>query len=258
MVQFFARNRAGMPPPPLTTPLPPTTGGTGTAGTQNATVPGALQGLTPTGGTVATRQSQRPRMNLLGRTGNAQAQAQTPAVLPDIATAMGQAHGAHGQVAARVDGEASANAALNKRQQSIQDLQQRGTAAAAAAVAEAPRRQAELTSAQAQAQQTAAALPHLQTEVNRHEGLLNAARAQVPVLDAAVHAARNDPAPRKGEDEPEQRRARAAARAGALRQIRRRRHSPPLRGPGPRHPPARNGSRRRRRTGTTPTRPFSS
>ncbi|WP_377155119.1 hypothetical protein ACFJIX_23720 [Roseateles sp. UC29_93] len=107
---------------------------------------------------------------------------------------MGQAHGAHGQVAARVDGEASANAALNKRQQSIQDLQQRGTAAAAAAAAEAPRRQAELTSAQAQAQQTAAALPHLQTEVNRHQGLLNAARAQVPVLDAAVHAARNDPA----------------------------------------------------------------
>src|SRR6185436_16012069 len=66
MVQFFARNR-GMPPPPLTTPGP-TAGGTQNAPTQNATTPGGLQGLTPTAGAVATRQSHRPRMNLFGRT----------------------------------------------------------------------------------------------------------------------------------------------------------------------------------------------
>jgi len=199
MVNFFARSR-GMPAPPLTTP-PPTTGGAGTgaAGTQNATAQGALQGLAPSGGTVATRQSQRPRMNLLGRSGNAQAQAQTPAVLPEIATAMGQAHGAHDQVAARVDGEAAANAALSKRQASIQDLQRRGHTATTAAAAELPLRQAEQTAAHALAQQTAAALPGLDAAVDGHRNLLTAAQGQQQALETAARNARNAPALRAAE-----------------------------------------------------------
>ncbi|WP_431045651.1 hypothetical protein [Roseateles sp. L2-2] len=196
MVQFFARNRGGLPPPPLTTP-PPTTGGTQATTTQNAPPQGALQGLAPTTtGTVATRQTPRPRINLFGRSGAAQTQAQpqTPPVLPDIATAMTQAHGAHGQVAARVDGEAAANAALGKRQQSIQDLQQRGTAATTAATAEATLRQNEQTAAHTLAGLTSAALPGLQTAVDGHQTALDTALAQAPGLDAAVRNAQNNPA----------------------------------------------------------------
>jgi len=193
MVQFFARSRGGMPPPPPTTPAP-TTGGAQNAAPHNATTTGALQGLPPAGGAAATRQSQRPRMNLFGRGAPSQAQPRTPPVLPEIATAMGQAHRAHGQVAAHLDAEASANAALDKRQQSIQDLQRRGTAAAAAAVLEGPLRQTALTTAQTEATQTAAALPALRAEVQRHQGLLDAARRQAPLLDAAVRTARDDPA----------------------------------------------------------------
>lgn len=180
MVNFFARRSSAQP-------TPNTIGndsGNGTSATGTAATPQAIPMLPiAAGGNAAARQSQRPRLAGLTRPG-------PPPVLPEIAHALADAHQAHQEVAARVDGDAAARAALRTRQQSTQALRQRTSGAENAAAAEHLVRDAEQKAAAAAEQHTRDALPGLNEQVRHHGEQLTAARLDTEPLERAVAAAK--------------------------------------------------------------------
>ena len=144
---------------------------------------------------IAWRQSQRPRLSVVSRSGPlaAPSPAPYPVTSTEISRAMFRAQEACTQVAVRIDNETAALAVLSSRQQSMRELRRRRNEAEAAGAAEHPVRVTEQQLAQVAELQARNALPTLGQRVEQQRQLLAAAQGATPGLRHALDLVLRDP-----------------------------------------------------------------